>query len=354
MNLKLFPLLLIFTAKAVTDASHHSSFFDFYDSLDSKKMDEYCHQRFNDLVSSMHNFSDCVMQNSLSYAACSSCGEHLRFFEKTKHKLESDERQDKNNKTCAEALHDTKISLIDYEEGTPFRLWKNGSCDKCYDLDERRHIATLHPAYTKFERLFRKYRECTANYRNGAPRYVCTNCSDSYRDFVEYFHESVNLKSDYLHCLDVKQKLNASAHEWREVFGCKRMIKSDRFATLIFTAFSLLLPFAFYLAVYVRSDANKVELVQLDHRTSFEGADDADMPDDEAEDAPLPPLFELHHHHEEENPSHDAEDGTSAAWPARRVRTSTSSVAALSPTTNSPRRVLHHQHNLTSTDSLLL
>merc|ERR1712228_516749 len=101
----------------------------------------------------------------------------------------------------------------------------------------------------------------------GGFAYVCGNCSRVYAKFVNYFHESVDLGKPFLHCLDAKQKLNASAQEWRGAFRCNRFIESDRFATFALSAFVLLLPLAFYVAVYVRSDAREVEFATFGHRT---------------------------------------------------------------------------------------
>ena len=63
-----------------------------------RAMDEYCHRKFDALVNSIHNFSNCIMQNSLSYDACASCGDHFQFYNETKYDVENDVRQDECNR----------------------------------------------------------------------------------------------------------------------------------------------------------------------------------------------------------------------------------------------------------------
>ena len=125
-----------------------------------REMDEYCHRKFDALVSSIHNFSDCIMHSSLSYGACASCGDHYEYYNETKYTLEKDVRQDQNNRTCAESMHDTKISLIDLEEKSPISLWTNGSCDNCYHFNDTSKKIELHPDYAQFQELVGKYQEC--------------------------------------------------------------------------------------------------------------------------------------------------------------------------------------------------
>ena len=262
-------------------------------SFPSKSIDEYCNKKFNALIDSMQNFTECIMQNSISYEACSSCGELYRVYERTKRELESDARQDRNNRTCSEALHDSKISLINFEENSPLGLWENGSCDRCYVAEAETQQRALHPDYLRFQRLFGDFRECTSKYRErrdggggGGDNEVCGNCSESYGKLIDFFRAAVNSKrfeqtQSFLMCLDVKQKINASAQEWSGVYGCSRFVKSDRFATYALSAFFLLLPIAFYVGVYLQSDGQKPD--ELLHYVGF--VDDETV-------APVGPGFE--------------------------------------------------------------
>ena len=52
---------------------------------------------------------------------------------------------------------------------------------------------------------------------------LCGNCSKEYQKLVAFYHASVNDKSSFLLCLDVKQQINASVHEWSYVFKCGRL-----------------------------------------------------------------------------------------------------------------------------------
>jgi len=253
---------------------------DAIDAIASKRaMDEYCHRKFNDFVSSIHNFSDCIMQNSLSYGACAACGDHFQYYNDMKVALETDVRQDQNNRTCAESMHDTKRSLIDVEEKSPLSLWGNGSCDHCYRFNETSKKKELHPDYSHFQHLVGEYQGCVELHRGktlGNLTRLCGNCSKEYQKLVAFYHASVNDKSSFLLCLDVKQQINASVHEWSYVFKCGRLTKTDRFATYALSAFVILLPIAFYVAVYLQSDDKKIEY-EFVCRSSFQSADDGDV-----------------------------------------------------------------------------
>lgn len=105
---------------------------------------------------------------------------------------------------------------------------------------------------------------------------ICGNCSKEYLELVHFYHASVNAKKSFLLCLDVKQKINASAHEWSHVFKCGRLFKTDRFATYALSAFIILLPIAFYVAVYVQSEDKRI-VYEFVRRSSFKPADDGDV-----------------------------------------------------------------------------
>jgi len=319
-------------------------------SLYSHKMDEYCHKKFDKLVTSMHDFSDCIMQNSLAYDACASCGAHYTLYEKTRHDLEKDlHHKDQQNRTCAQALHDTRISLIDYQEKAPIGLWMNGSCDRCWQIDEATRNRSLHPDYAQFQDLFFEYQQCAVDFaEKGQQKQICRNCSQPYHAFVDYFQASVEVKSSYLLCIDVKQKFNASVNEWTKTFRCGKFVDRDRFVTYALSAFILILPFFFYLGAYVRSDFEKLELAKFDRRTSFEGEED--LPDEPPPMVSPPASFYC-----PTDASLDSEEPPGPVWHPRRPRTTSAGTYGTPPTTTTramPPRGSHHPHVPEIDDSL--
>ena len=59
-------------------------------------------------------------------------------------------------------------------------------------------------------------------------------------------------------------------------FVLVRLFKTDRFATYALSAFIILLPIAFYVAVYVQSEDKRI-VYEFVRRSSFKPADDGDV-----------------------------------------------------------------------------
>lgn len=222
-------------------------------------LDDFCAQKLNKYTTAMQNFTNCMLKESQALTACYSCGASYQIYSIQKNDLENDNRTNKKNQTCREQLRQHEFGLIGQVEYSTDELWKNVSCDKCYNrigLD-----ITIDPEYNQFRQLILNYDNCVmTTLPKSNKSTVCKECRPVYQKAVDYFHLSVDNKEmmQFIHCLDVKQVFYRIAVEWSSNFTCKEYL-DDKIATYALTLVVLLLPIAFYVACWIQSDNQQVE-----------------------------------------------------------------------------------------------